>query len=232
MVAVSLVVMLGMASLTVDVGMMYRARAEAQAAADSAAMAAAWELLDEDRLKGDPEMTAEIASARVTAAQLAARNAIINTSTSLDANTSNSADGDIVIGYLSDPRNPAEVLSTANPDQFNTVRVHVRRDSAHTGPIDLFFAGVFGRLTADVGAEAYATFKDGVVGYKVTDSTGNAGLLPLALKVTAWNNLLASAFTTGDNYSYNLDTGAVTAGSDGIMELNLYPGGGAGQLPP
>ena len=134
--------------------------------------------------------------------------------------------------FLVPATNSAEALSTANASLFNTVRVHVRRDPQHNSPIDLYFAGVFGRLTANISAEAYATFKDGVVGYKVTDNTGNAELLPLALKVTAWNNLLAGSFTTGDNYTYNPTTGAVTAGHDGINELNLYPGGGATQLPP
>jgi len=232
LVGVSLVVLLGMASLTVDVGMLYRARAEAQASADAAAMAGAWRLLDNDKLKGTPNMTAEIASVRTTAAHIAALNVIINTPVSLSANSSNDAGGDIVVGYLSDPdHNAGEALSTANPNQFNTVRVRVRRDAQHNSPIDLYFAGVFGRLTADISAEGYATFKDGVVGYKVTDNTGNADLLPLVLKVTAWNNLLSGAFTTGDNYAYNPTTGAVTAGHDGIKELNLYPGGGATQLP-
>ncbi|MFH1109139.1 MAG: TadG family pilus assembly protein [Planctomycetota bacterium] len=233
MVGVSLVMLLGMASLTVDVGMLYRARAEAQASADAAAMAGAWKLLDNDKLKGTPNMTAEIADARTVAAQIAALNVIVNQSPSLDANTSNDANGDIIVGYLSDPdHNTGESLSTANASQFNTVRVHVRRDASHASPIDLYFAGVFGRLTANISAEAYATFKDGVVGWKVTDNTGNAGLLPLALKVDAWNNLLAGTFTTGDNYSYDPATGTVSAGNDGINELNLYPGGGATQLPP
>jgi hypothetical protein len=232
MTAISIVMLLGMASLTVDVGMMYRARAEAQAAADAAAMAGAWKLLDNERLKSDPNMTAVISAARTAAVQMAARNKIINTSPSLSANSSNDADGDIVVGYLSDPDNdPNEVLSTADPDQFNTVRVRVRRDAQHGSPIDLYFAGVFGRHTADISAEAYATFKDGVVGYKVDDNTGNAQLLPLALKVDAWDNLLAGAFTSGDNWTYNPATGVVTPGPDGINELNLYPGG-ASQLPP
>lgn len=233
--AISIVMLLGMASLTVDVGMLYRARAEAQSSADAAAMAGAWKLLDNDKLKGDSNMTAEISAAGTAAVQIAARNTIINTPTSLSANLFGSAggDGDIVVGYLSDPdNNPNEPLSTTDPDQFNTVRVRVRRDAQHSGPIDLFFAGVFGRLTADISAEAYATFKDGVVGYKVDDNTGNAQLLPLALKVDAWEDLLAGAFTSGDNWTYNAATGAVTAGPDGINELNLYPGGGASQLPP
>jgi Flp pilus assembly protein TadG len=234
MVGVTLFILLGMASLTVDVGMLYRARDEAQAAADAAAMAGAWKLLDNERLKSDPNMTAVISAARTAAIEMAARNKIINTSPSLSASISNDAnsDSDIIVGYLSDPdNNPSEPLSTADPDQFNTVRVRVRRDAQHSSPIDLFFAGIFGRLTADISAEAYATFKDGVVGYKVDDTTGNADLLPLALKVTAWNNLLSGTFTSGDNYTYNAATGAVTAGPDGIKELNLYPGGGASQLP-
>jgi len=233
MTAISIVVLLGMASLTVDVGMMYRARAEAQVSADSAAMAGAWRLLDTDTLKGTPNMTAEITAARTTAAQIAARNSIIGKSPSLSTSSSNDTNGDIVVGYLSDPDNdPSEPLSTTNPNSFNTVRVHVRRDPQHDSPIDLYFAGVFGRLTADISADAYATFKDGVVGYKVDDNTGNADLLPLALKVTAWDNLLSGAFTSGDNWTYNEATGAVTAGPDGIKELNLYPGAGASQLPP
>ncbi len=233
MVTVCLFVLVGSAALTVDVGMMYRARSEAQASADAAAMAGAWKLLDQDRLRGYSNMSAEMNAARTAAAQLAARNEIVNTSPSLSANSSNDVDGDIVIGYLSDPdNNPNEPLSTANSDLFNTVRVIVRRDSTHSSPIDLFFAGVFGHLHADVSADAYATFKDGVVGYRVNDSTGNADLLPLTLHVNVWNNLLAGTFTTGDNWTYNASSGAVTAGPDGINELNLYPGGGTGQLPP
>ena len=232
---VSLVMLLGMASLTVDVGMLYRARGEAQASADAAAMAGAWKLLDNDKLKGTANMTAVISAARTAAIQLAARNKIINTSPSLSATISNNAnsDGDIIVGYLSDPdNNPSEPLSTADPDLFNTVRVRVRRDAQHSSPIDLFFAGVFGRLTADISAEAYATFKDGVVGYKVTDTTGNAGVLPFALKEDAWRNLLDGTFTAGDNWTYNAATGAVTPGPDGINELNLFSGSGAFQLPP
>ncbi len=232
MVAVSMVVLLGMASLTVDVGMMYRARAEAQASADAAALAGAWELLDQDRLSGGGNMTEEMAAARAIAAQYAARNVIVNDSPGVDSNSGNDTSGDIVIGYLHDPNDASASLSYSNPDQFNTVAVHVRRDETRNGPIDLFFAGIFGQLDADISASAWATFKDGVVGYRPNNQTGNAELLPLALHLDAWNNLLAGAFTSGDNYSYDEASGTVSPGSDGIQELNLYPGGGAGSLPP
>jgi hypothetical protein len=138
----------------------------------------------------------------------------------------------VSIGYLSNPNDASEALSFANADRFNAVQVLVRKDSNCNGPVDLLFAQVFGKTTSNVTASATAAFMDGISGYKVTAQTGNADLLPLALKVTSWNNLLSGAVTAGDNYAYDPVTGTVSAGSDGILELNLYPGSGAGQLPP
>lgn len=225
-VTVTLVVMLGMASLTVDVGMMYRARAEAQAAADSAALAGAWKLLDRGDLAGAPDSTDEIANARVSAALLASHNTVVNDSVVVDGAT------DVTIGYLADHTVPEAPMVFGNPNIYNTVQVIVHRDEVRNGPIDLFFAGIFGQTTADIQAEAWATFKDGVVGFRPNDRTGNAGLMPLALHRDAWNRLLSGAFTAGDNWSYNETTGVVSAGADGIRELNLYPGSGGTQLPP
>ena len=64
LVAVSITMLLGMASMTVDIGMMYRARNEAQASADAAAMAAAWQLMDQDRLRGSAYVSTVTAAAR------------------------------------------------------------------------------------------------------------------------------------------------------------------------
>jgi hypothetical protein len=49
--------------------------------------------------------------------------------------------------------------------------------------------------------------------------------------VDSWNDLLAGAVSTGDNYEYDESSG-VSSGSDNILELNLYPGAGVSQLPP
>jgi len=38
--------------------------------------------------------------------------------------------------------------------------------------------------------------------------------------------------TQGDNYAYDPETGTVSAGSDGVLELNIFPGAGTDQLPP
>jgi hypothetical protein len=233
LVMVSLVMMMGMASMTVDVGMMYRARNEAQGSADAAAMAAAWRLMDQDRLRGPSYVATITAAARQAAVEYAARNPIINDPPSLDLNSGNSTTGDVVVGRLDDPNDANESMDFTDSSKFNAVHIFLHRDEVRNGPIDLFFASAFGHESAEVSASATAAFFDGVIGWSVSDTTGNAGLLPIALHRDAWNALLAGTLTSGDKYNYNPATGAVvTGGGDGILELNLYPGGGTGQLPP
>ena len=229
-VTISIVVILSMCALAIDLGGVYLSKGELQNAADAAALAAAEELLDEDRLKGAAHMAEEMTAARNEAVAYAARNKVGHMSPEIDRNDGNSGSGDVVVGYLYNPNNRSESLSTNDQSKFNSVMVRVRRDSSKNGPLMHLFAPIFGDLSSDVRASAIATFKDGVVGYKVTSRTGNAGLLPLALHVNAWTALLNGSGT--DNYSYNPDTGEVTSGPDGILELNLYPGSGTGQLPP
>jgi len=226
MVLVTLVVLLGVAALAVDVGMMYRARGDAQTVADAAAMAAAWELLDQDRLSGGSDMSQEFLAARNVAASLAAENYILRHAPHLDLTS------DVRFGYLHDSTDPSGVIQYGNPANANSVDVTVRRDGNVNGPIDLYFAGVFGKMSTTVSARAVATFKDGVTGFTApTDGTGNS-LLPLALHVDVWNNLLSGALTHGDSYAYDLVSGSVSAGADTIHEINMYPStGGADQLP-
>lgn len=223
--AVSMTMISGFAALAIDVGMLYNVRAEMQRTADASALAGASKLLDRDRLAGNPNMSAEIALASTEAANYAASNRIQNLSPSL-------LSSDVVIGYLADPQSRIESINVHLPDLANTCQVRVRRDSSANGPVTLLFARIFGLESADISVQAAATYKDGVTGYKVTPKTGNADLLPLALHVDAWNNLMAHIGSSSDRYTYNETTGSVQQGADGIFELNLYPGSGTGQLPP
>ena len=200
MVVVSLVMMMGMASMTVDIGMMYRARNEAQASADAAAMAGAWRLMDQNRLRGSSYVTTVTAAARQATVEYAARNVIINDPPVLDSNSGNSTSGDVVMGRLVKPDDANESMGYSDASRFNAVHVFLHRDEIRNGPIDLFFAAAFGHQTADVSASATAAFFDGVIGWKVDDTTGNAGLLPIALRLNAWNQLLAGTLTSGDSY--------------------------------
>jgi Flp pilus assembly protein TadG len=229
---IMLLVIFGIAALAIDASVLYTARNELQRSADSAALSAAGALLNQDRLRGEPWVDEVIAASRDAAVDLAARNEVRNESPVVDENTPNSGNGDIVIGHLNDPTDPDENMTFGAPSEYNTVQVTVRRDSTRNGPIGLFFARVLGVGSSDVRAQATASFQDSIAGWKVTDRTGNAELLPLALHINAWNNLLSGAVTTGDLYTFNPETGEVSDGPDGILELNLYPGSGGTQLPP
>lgn len=222
--------LISIAALAIDLGMLYVARTESQVSADSAAMAAAWRLVDENRLRGDAASVFE--AARAEAQRVAALNKVFRVAPYVDPNSSNSPGGDVLLGHLSDPSNPAETMDTGQPSLFNSVRVRIRRDDERNGPLRNFFAGLFGHLSTNVLADATATLRDGVVGYRVTNESGNADLLPFTLKVDFWNDLLSGAHHNGDNFAYDPDTGAVSSGPDGIFELNLYPGAGGAQLPP
>ena len=224
--AVSLTVLVGFAALAVDMGVLYNVKTELQRTADSAAMAAAWKLLDQEKLMGLPDMSEEINAAMGEAGAYAARNKVAGASPGL-------RNSDILIGHLNDPSNLAEQVGTGDSSTYNAVQITVRRDSLQNGPIPLLFGQIFGMNSADVSAKATAVFKDGVIGFQVPGgSTLTADVLPLALHVNAWNNLIGRVGTVRDNYAYDEVTHAVTNSPDNIPELNLYPGAGTGQLPP
>jgi len=233
LVAVICPVLLAFAALSVDIGMLYSAKAELQRSADAAALAGAGALIDERRLRNDGGMSLEIDFAvRHTAQKYVQLNHVLGASPTVQLNTSNSINGDIVLGTLSDQTNYHELLSIANPDEFNSVQVRVRRDSESNGPIGLFFARIMGRYTANVGATATASIEDGVVGFQVNPNTSSADLIPFAVHVDVWNALLAGTTPIGDQYAYDPDTGEVDSGSDTILEINMYPGSGIDQLTP
>lgn len=165
-------------------------------------------------------------ASRQTAATYAASNIVYGQSLTVDHQQ------DVALGHLNNLANQNEPMSFADPDMFNAVAVTVRKNETRNGPVGLLFAQVFGMQSSNLGAEATAAFEGGVVGFRVTPSTGNAELLPFTLHVDSWNNLLSGLVTSGDEYTYNKETGNVTPGPDGVLELNLYPGAGADQLPP
>jgi hypothetical protein len=215
---------LGFAALAVDIGMLYAAQAEMQRTADAAAHAAAWELLDEERLKGGVYLDWVLDAARECASAVAADNPVLHAQPVVDPSE------DVLIGYLGDLAYAGGPMTFDNPAMSNAVAVNVRRDSARGGSIALYFARFLGVDSQDLNARAVAAFADGIVGYEVTETSGNADLLPFALHVDSWTALLGGAGT--DNYSFDPETGLVSPGADDILELNLYPGGGEGQLPP
>ncbi|NLX12523.1 MAG: hypothetical protein GXY44_02575 [Phycisphaerales bacterium] len=233
MTLISIPVLLGCAALVIDSGNLYNVRSELQRSADAAALAGAWELLDDSRISEGSGTWNGITTARQKAADYAAQNPVQGKAPQVDLNEGNAFDGDILIGYLSDPNNLNQSIDVSNDIYFNSIRVAVRRDDIRNGSINTFFANIFGISSVESRASATAVIRDGVTGFRIPQGQSvNCQLLPFTLKDTKWDELLVGTWSVGDKYSYDPETGTVTAGPDGILELNLYPGAGAEQLPP
>ncbi len=142
-VAISIVTLIGFAALAIDAGAMYNTRTELQRTADAASLAAVAEL-------GDFSDGQTLARARATAKDYAARNDVLNAPVLL-------IDSDIEFGHSD--LNPTTGKYSFEPttDYPNAVRVTARRtQGSPSGPMDLYFARIFGIQYANISAKAAA----------------------------------------------------------------------------
>ena len=144
LVAVLIVVLLGFTVLAVDVGYMYDTRAELQNAADSAAMAAAAFLSSGTPVDAEDAVRAE--ACKYALANVAAtKNCVID------------SEADVVLGRANLNYATGQYDFTESGYPWDAVKVIVRRDSQRSsGPVTLFFAGIFGKNTTEISASAVA----------------------------------------------------------------------------
>ena len=205
--------LLALAAFAVDLGYMCIVRAEAQNAADAAALAAGQELFNEQRLRG--EFFATYYNACNVASQYTAMHKIGRNNGVLYAWE------DCIIGTLNDPTNPDEHITWNGPEACNAMRVTVRAIRARQTQSPLFFASVFGLKDFDMEATATVAFGDKIVGFRSNPRYGATSLLPFTLKMEDWQRLVDSG--TEDQWKYDPETGEMTPGQDGIPEMNMYP---------
>ncbi|HVX62329.1 MAG TPA: pilus assembly protein TadG-related protein [Pirellulales bacterium] len=225
-----MVVFMGMAAFAVDLGYLNNSKAELQRTADAAALAAAWNLV----YKGQPgtpiDLTSGIANARADAGAYASRNPVCSSAPAIGQS------GDVVIGYMADPRQPGASMSFANQNQFNAVQVTVNRNATENGKVPYFFAKIFGLTGQATSAQATAALINNVGGFQVPSGASgsyNLPILPFAEDSLTIGYLMSGAYTASsggavgltDDWSWNTSTGKVEAGSDGILEFNLFPQG-------
>ena len=216
--AVLMVIMMAMIAFAVDLGYVYNARTELQRAADASAIAACWELIDEDAVKGTSNSSVITSDARSKARQFVALNKITQAAANL-------ADEDITVGYIASPGNPSSpFLTSGYSGAPNAVKLRIRRTTQQNGGVPLFFGRVLGVSFATMESEATAAYLPGLSGFKAPGDGTNLGILPYALDQGTWDAMLAG---TGGSDSYNFaeSNGSVSAGSDGIREVNLFPQG-------
>lgn len=229
--AAGLIMVFGFLAFTVDVGFMAVTKTQMQGATDGAALASGQELIYGWGPGAEYDAAEMLSMARGAAAQVAA------------ANPSGERDGcyvdgarDVRFGHRQwDPMTGTyhETWGAAPDGMYNLVEVVVRRDQPNgvnggggtaptDAPVPLFFGPVIGHENFEVSTTAVAAFQAGV-GFRIKPgSSQTAKVLPITLDDMTWHNLIDHGIGQ-DNYHYNPDTGEVTSGSDGILEVNLYP---------
>ncbi len=225
---VLMIVLLACVAFAVDVGYLTKTRNEMQRTADAAAIAAAWDLISDEALTGDTSMSQTMTNLRGSAVSYTSFNDICKQAPIVDANEANDVCGDVVVGYLNDLTNPEAAWDYSDPSKFNAVKLLVSKTEAQNGEIPFFFARVLGIDSRATTATATAALTKNIGGFREPAEGGNVELLPFALDIDTWNDLMAG--NASDDWAFTKDAGAFTggtvaAGSDGIKEVNLYPQG-------
>jgi hypothetical protein len=205
-----MVTLLGFAALAIDMGYLYVVRAQLQNAADAAALAGATAYFTDTAERQDQTALRSLIVNR--AQQFSVKNRTTNQSTILDA-------ADVQVGRQ-DLSNYSSPLSSSG--YWNAVDVTVRRTAgSRNGPVNLFFANIFGISHAGTVTGARAAVDDRFAGYSFPVSTNvPTALIPFVIRVDTYNSLLAAGT---DRFSYNPATDTVSQTSDGLAEAKLFP---------
>lgn len=220
--AILSVVVLAMVAFSVDVGYVLSVKEELQRTADATALATVWDYGKNMVDKVDYQ-TSE-SNARATAQTYATCNKIANSGPLLDQNAANSANGDLVFGFVENFYSPQMTTGNASPTKpYNAVRVLVRRDSTLNGEAPMFFGRIFRLSGTAIHAEATAAIIRDVKGFATPHSGENIDLLPYALDLETWNSWMAGS--GDDNWGWDKESKTIYEGSDGWLEVNLFPQG-------
>jgi Flp pilus assembly protein TadG len=226
-----LIVVFGIAAFTIDFGMINVTKGQVQNAADSAAHAAMQELVN--GIGPGATVTSQVAAAN---AGEKAKSMVATFRSGDVASTQLSVERDVRFGRRSWNATTNQWVKEWGVTPYNMVEVTVRRTQASGAPLGAVFSKVLGFNTFDVEAKSVASVAPGVGFQLPTNSSSTIDLLPIALDLTTWNNLVQQ-ISTGTSYGfqnqhrYNPAFGTVTSGADAIPEVNIYPDANS-SLPP
>ena len=234
--AAMLMVVIGFAAFTVDFGMVTLTKGHMQSAADSAAHAATLEIARSFGPGG--ELTAQAAEdiARDRAVEMVARFRTGDVSSS-------QADAvrDVRVGRRTWSSAGQKWVEEWGVAPFNMVEVTVRRTAADTTALPMTFAQVLGRDSFELTATSVAALAPGIgfslpSGVDGTSPTTTIDILPIALDLGSWTDLLAQCYNGtnngyDDDYSWTSANGLANNTSDNIPEINMYPDLNSGDAP-
>lgn len=209
-VALFLTILIGIVAFAVDLGHVMVVKTDLQRAADAAAHAAVLEY----RTDGFA-----LANARNVAGQYVSDNKVLKQTAAVDLNYYNAdTDGDVVLGTVNFDA-PRDSMVFGDTDQYNAVKVRIRRSSDLNGEVPLFFARVLGHSSMALEAEATAAIMHRVGGFKIPGSGENVPFLPITVQVDFWEEWLEAG---NDDWTFNADQ-TISSGGDNINEVVLFP---------
>jgi hypothetical protein len=214
----------------VDVAIITTARAQLKTVADAAAMAGAYQLADNYRVRGGTNLTTEVSNAQSLAKSTGQANKVLGQPAVIIDNPSNSPTGDVVIGAWNPLTHTWSPPPLGNILLTNSVMVTARRSSDHTGVVPNYFAGVMGYKGTTLNVSSIATVQNyRINGFRSVNSL-SANVLPIVLDLATYNKMISNnpALVT-DQYAFTPsgynppNSNGVTNGADGIYESVLYP---------
>jgi Flp pilus assembly protein TadG len=227
MSAAFMVALMGFAAMGLDIGYIAMVRSQLNSATDGAALAGAYELHSGLGPGTSPTQTAVGNAAKSAAVTVAG----VNRAGEKNSIYVNSA-SNVRLGRR--VNNGTGWTNTWGAQPYNLIEVSAVRGSiggsSGDSALPLFFAKVLGQNTANMAVTSRAALLAGV-GFRIVSNpgTGYAPILPITYDLPSWTALMAGTGT--DEYSYDPVTGAVTAGADGIKEIDLYPYGNQSLVP-
>lgn len=224
--ALALIAVLAGAALVIDRLHLDTARSELRIAAEAAALAAARELANDDRLRPDFDPAALQMKCRFAAARIAAQNFVAGEPVTLSTDPAS----DVRFGRLmNDPATGEPLFVEADDHEPTSVAVAARCTEARQSAVPLPFRTFYAPTDADVLAVAEASLNFQVSGLRSVDRLP-IPTLPLAIlaqsnnpqQPTAPNWMRDIDQRRGtDHFGYDATTGEVTNVADGIPEITL-----------
>lgn len=221
-VGILLVVLIGFAALTVDVGTLYNTRADLQRTADAAALAGASAYTTDAMMQIRMEAGTDATLSYIKNLAVSRATQLVGLNPTFGTTAMSVAPEDIATGWVN-LNSASEVIHTnPQPFDFNAIRVLVRREAGGgegtNGPVQFFFAPIFGKQFGESSASAVAAFDDRFSSFSV--AVPGAPMLPFSIHKDAFMQDLNEG---GDQYAYDAASGTITETSDGIREVRLYP---------
>lgn len=211
-----LVATIGVTALSVETGTMAVSKTELQRCADSAAMAALGEYMN--ALSDGSSKSSAQESARDYAVSNAAKNRVAGAAPAITTNSTNDATGNVVFGRVDFAVGSSSfVPDSTNP---NSIKVTVRRTTEENGEVPLLFANVLGSKSKPFTGTAIAAIATEIKGF-TTPGSANLNILPFVVHVDDWEDLMHG--NGDDDYAWNEETQSVETGSDGVLEINMFP---------